>query len=152
MKYFANWSVYTIKVVIPILRLIYIFIHKDPIFVASLILSMIVSTARIFEVCPAIRQFQLMLCLFLLLYKSIIHLCSFTLQPAKEITHFTIQFRSKTSFILRISTLLKLKITCSQKTAKKLSQFTNFSANMFLFGVRKSICTAPFPDARELLS
>ena len=37
-------------------------------------------------------------------------------------------------------------------TAKKLSQFTNFPANMFLFGVRKIICTAPFPDAQELLS
>ena len=64
MKYFTNWSVYTIKVVIPILRLIYIFIHKDPIFVVSLIVSMIISTARIFKVCPAIRQFQLLLCFF----------------------------------------------------------------------------------------
>ena len=61
-------------------------------------------------------------------------------------------FAQKTSLILRISTLLKLKITCSQNTAKKLSQFTNFPANMFLFGVRKIICTAPFPDAQELLS
>ena len=55
MKYFINWSVYKIKVVIPILRLIYIFIYEDPIFVVSLIVSMIVSTARIFKVCPAIR-------------------------------------------------------------------------------------------------
>ena len=61
-------------------------------------------------------------------------------------------FAQKTSLILQISTLLKLKITCSQNTAKKLSQFTNFPANMFLFGVRKIICTAPFPDAQELLS
>ena len=61
-------------------------------------------------------------------------------------------FAQKTSLILRISTLLKLKIICSQNTAKKLSQFTNFPANMFLFGVRKNICTAPFPDAQELLS
>ena len=61
-------------------------------------------------------------------------------------------FAQKTSLILRISTLLKLKITCSQNTAKKFSQFTNFPANMFLFGVRKIICTAPFPDAQELLS
>ena len=43
-------------------------------------------------------------------------------------------------------------ITCSQNTAKKLSQFTNFPANMFLFGVRKIICAAPFLDAQELLS
>ena len=60
-------------------------------------------------------------------------------------------FAQKTSLILRISTLLKLKITCSQNTAKTPSQFTNFPASMFLFGVRKSICTAPFPDAQELL-
>ena len=61
-------------------------------------------------------------------------------------------FAQKASLILRISTLLKLKIICSQNTVKKLSQFTNFSAKMFLFGVRKNICTAPFPDAQELLS
>ena len=61
-------------------------------------------------------------------------------------------FTQKASLISRISTLLKSKITCSQNTAKKLSQFTNFPANMFLFGVRKIICTAPFPDAQELLS
>ena len=53
-------------------------------------------------------------------------------------------FARKTSLILRISTLLKLEIICFQNTAKKLSQFTNFPANMFLFGVRKSICTATF--------
>ena len=63
MKYFTNWSVYTIKVVIPILRLIYIFLYIDPVFV-SLIVSMIVSAARIFKVCPAIRQSQLLLCFF----------------------------------------------------------------------------------------
>ena len=28
----------------------------------------------------------------------------------------------------------------------------NSFANMFLFGVRKNICTVPFPDAQELLS
>ena len=59
-----------------------------------------------------------------------------------------------TSLILRISTLLKLKIKCSQNKAKqnKLSQFTNFPTDMFLFGVRKNICIASFPDAQELLS
>ena len=61
-------------------------------------------------------------------------------------------FAQKTSLILRISTLLKLKIICSQNTAKKPSHFTNFPADMFLFGVRKNICTASFPDAQELLS
>ena len=47
---------------------------------------------------------------------------------------------------------LKLKIICSQNTAEKLSQLKFFPANMFLFGVRKNNCTAPFPDAQELLS
>ena len=43
MKYFTNWSGYIIKVLIPILRLIYIFPHTDPMSVVSLVLSMIVS-------------------------------------------------------------------------------------------------------------
>ena len=63
----------------------------------------------------------------------------------------TVSFK-KTSLILRFSTPLKLKIICSQNTAKKISQCTNFPAKTFLFGVRKNICTAPFPDAQELLS
>ena len=57
----------------------------------------------------------------------------------------------KTPLILRISTLLKLKITCFQNTAKKLSDLKNFPESIFLFGVRKRFCTAPFPDAQELL-
>ena len=58
----------------------------------------------------------------------------------------------KTSLILRISTLVELKIICFQNTAKKLSQLTDFPADMFLFDVRKNICTASFPHAQELLS
>ena len=46
----------------------------------------------------------------------------------------------------------EIEIICSQNTAKKFSQCTNFPANMFLFGVRKNICTARFPDDQELLS
>ena len=61
-------------------------------------------------------------------------------------------FAQKTSLILRISALLKLKIICSQNTAKNLSQFTPFPADMFLFGVRKNICATSFPDVQELLS
>ena len=38
----------------------------------------------------------------------------------------------------------------SHNTAKALSGFMNFPANIFLFGVRKSICTAPFLDAQKL--
>ena len=63
MKYFTNWSVYRIKVVIPILHLIYIFLHIDPIFV-SLIVSMMISATRIFKVCLVIRQSQLLLFFF----------------------------------------------------------------------------------------
>ena len=35
---------------------------------------------------------------------------------------------------------------------RNFSDFKNFSADMFLFGVRKKICTAPFLDALELHS
>ena len=37
-------------------------------------------------------------------------------------------------------------------TAKNLSDFTNFLANMFLCGVRKNICTESFLDTQELHS
>ena len=53
----------------------------------------------------------------------------------------------KTSLILRTSTHLTMK--CSSNTAKNLSDFANFPAHMFLFGVRKNICTAPFLDSQE---
>ena len=55
----------------------------------------------------------------------------------KKTTHFTIQFHS---------TRLTLKIICSQNIAKNLPNFTNCPANMFLFGVKKNVCTAPFLD------
>ena len=79
MKYFTNCFVYTIKVVISILSLIYVLPHTESIFIVSLT----VSIARIFIVCPAIRHSQLLLCLFLLLYKSINLFCSFTLKPTQ---------------------------------------------------------------------
>ena len=46
-------------------------------------------------------------------------------------------FLKKTSLILQISTPLKLKIICSQNTAKNFFQFTSFPAKIFLFGGRK---------------
>ena len=46
--------------------------------------------------------------------------------------------------------LLAIEKICSRNAAKSLSDFANFPANMFLFGVRKSIYTAPFLDAQEL--
>ena len=51
-----------------------------------------------------------------------------------------------------LSTLLKLKLQCSQNTAKKPFQFTNFPADMFLFGVRKKICIASFPGCPRTIS
>ena len=61
-------------------------------------------------------------------------------------------FAQKTSLILRTSTHLTLKIICPHNTTKNLYDFTSFPANMFLFGVRKNICTAPSLDAQELHS
>ena len=63
---------------------------------------------------------------------------------------FQYGFAQETSLISRTLTHLTLKIVCSHNTAKKLSDFTNFPANMFLFGIRKNICTTPFLDAQEL--
>ena len=77
---------------------------------------------------------------------------------AKKMTHFTIQlqytfqYSYNTHFILQTSTHSTLKTICSRDTAKNLCDFTNFPANMFLFSVRKNICTAPFLEAQELLS
>ena len=61
-------------------------------------------------------------------------------------------FSQNTSFILWTLTHLTLKIIFSDDTAKILSEFANFSANIFLFNVRENICTAPFLDAQELHS
>ena len=58
-------------------------------------------------------------------------------------------FAQKTSLILRTWTHFTLKIICSRDTTKKLSPFTNFPANIFLFDVTKNICTAPFLDGQE---
>ena len=40
-----------------------------------------------------------------------------------------------------------IKIMCPYNAAKKLSDFKNFPADMFLFDVRKNICTVPFLDS-----
>ena len=58
-------------------------------------------------------------------------------------------FFQKTSPILRTSTHLILKIICSRNTTKNLSQFANFPANIFLFGLWKK---QSFLDAQELHS
>ena len=61
-------------------------------------------------------------------------------------------FAQKISLILQTSTHLTSKIISSCNTAKNLSDFANFPVNMFLFGVRKNICTTPFLDGQELHS
>ena len=61
-------------------------------------------------------------------------------------------FAQKASLIWRSSAYLTLKIICFRNTAKNLSDFKNFPANMFLFGASKNICTALFLDAHELHS
>ena len=58
----------------------------------------------------------------------------------------------KTSLILQTLAHLTLKIICSRNTAQNLSDFRNFTATMFLFRVRKNICTVPLLDAQELHS
>ena len=61
-------------------------------------------------------------------------------------------FAQKTSLILPTLTYLTLKIIYTRNTAKNFSDFTNSSANMFLFGVRKNISTALFLDSQKLHS
>ena len=60
--------------------------------------------------------------------------------------------QSQQNLILRASTQLTLKIICFRNKTKNVSDFTNFLENIFLFGARKNICTAPFLDAQELHS
>ena len=48
---------------------------------------------------------------------------------------------------------MTLKIICSRNIAKNIFHFTKFSANIFLFGVRKNICrngAVLFLDAQEM--
>ena len=69
-----------------------------------------------------------------------------------KITYFAIQFRSKHLTLFTNLNSLGIENNMLPKHCQKLSRFTNFSANMFLFGVRKSICTASFLDTQELHS
>ena len=71
---------------------------------------------------------------------------------AKKVTHFTIQFHSKNLIYFTNYTLLNIVKIMLRQCSKNLTHFTNFPANMFLVGVRKNICTAPFLDAQELHS
>ena len=71
-------------------------------------------------------------------------------KPVKKITHFTIQFCSEN--LAHFANLNSLDIGNSillQHSQKPFSRY-KFSSKDIVFGVRKSICTAPFLDAQEL--
>ena len=71
---------------------------------------------------------------------------------AKKITHFTIQFRSKNLTHFTNLNSLDIENNMLSQHSQKPFWLYKFSANMFLFGVRKNICTPPFLDAQELHS
>ena len=62
---------------------------------------------------------------------------------------FTIQFRSKNLTHFTSLNPFDIENNMPRNTNKTLSDFTNIPENMFLFGVRNNICTAPFLDAQE---
>ena len=68
----------------------------------------------------------------------------------EKITHFTIQFRSKNLTHFTNLSSLDIENNMLPQHSQKPFWITNFPANMFLFGVRKDICTAEFLDAQEL--
>ena len=86
------------------------------------------------------------------LFQNLSQKISEPIKTSKKITHFTIQFRSRNLTHFMNLSSFEIGNNMPPNTAKKLSQFTNFPAKMFLFGVRKYIFTAPFPDGQELLS
>ena len=69
----------------------------------------------------------------------------------KDHSFYNIVSLKKTSLILRMPTLLKLKIKCSQNTSKNFLSLQIFFPNMFQFVLRKNICTISFPGVQELL-
>ena len=69
---------------------------------------------------------------------------------AKKITHFTIQFRSKNLTHFTNLNSLDIENNMLSQHSQKPFWLYKFSANMFLFGVRKNICTAFFIDAQEI--
>ena len=68
----------------------------------------------------------------------------------EKITHFTIQFRSKNLTHFTNLGSLDIENNMLPQHSQKTFWITNFPANMFLFGVRKDICTAAFLGAQEL--
>ena len=68
------------------------------------------------------------------------------------ITHFTIKFCSKNLTHFTNLNSLEIKNNMLPRHSQKPFWPYKFSASMFLFGVRKNNCTAPFLDAQELHS
>ena len=71
---------------------------------------------------------------------------------AKKISHFTIQFRSKNLTHFMNLNSLDVENNMLPQHSQKPFWLKIFLANMFLFGVRKNLCTTPFLDAQELHS
>ena len=69
---------------------------------------------------------------------------------AKKITHFTIQFCSMNIAHFKNFNLLDIENNMLPQNSQKPFWLYKFSVKMFLFGVRKNICTATFLDAQEL--
>ena len=64
---------------------------------------------------------------------------------AKKIAHFAIRFRSKhLTYFMNLNSLDIENKILPKHTAINLSHFTNFPANIFLFGVRKKFALHHF--------
>ena len=71
---------------------------------------------------------------------------------AKKITQFIIQFCLKIHTYFKNLNSLVIENNMLLQHSEKSFWLYKFSANIFLFGVRKNICTAPFLDTQELHS
>ena len=70
----------------------------------------------------------------------------------KKIPHFTIKFRSKNLIYFTNFDSFNFAKNILLQHSLKSTHFANFPTNMILVGIRKNICTGPFPDAQELRS
>ena len=71
---------------------------------------------------------------------------------AKKISHFTIQFCSKRFIRFTNHNSFHIENGMLPQHSQKPFWLYKFSTNMFLFGVWKNVCTAPFLDAQEFHS
>ena len=70
---------------------------------------------------------------------------------AKKISHFTIKFRSKNLTHFTNLNSLDVENNMLPQHSQKPFWLKIFPANMFLFGVRKNICTTPFLDVVQFI-